>query len=159
MMATTTILPMVAKSETMVSAVWPQPLLLPSGHLHIVIIRLCPRHWAELIVPEDADVAGAVGAAAGLIRQRAIVTVTQPTDGVFRVHGFSTPEDFNAMEIALNHAEDIPRPKPTAKPKLPVQRISASMLNGISKLLTLAVKKHSLSRLGSLASRQASRVK
>ncbi|MGC6485664.1 MAG: hydantoinase/oxoprolinase N-terminal domain-containing protein [Candidatus Puniceispirillales bacterium] len=64
---------------------------------------------AELIVPEDADVAGAVGAAAGSIRQRAIVTVTQPADGVFRVHTAAGPEDFSAMDLALNHAEDTAR--------------------------------------------------
>ena len=61
---------------------------------------------AELIVPEDADVAGAVGAAAGRIRQRAIVSVTQPSDGIFRVHLMSGPQDFNAMEAALKFAED-----------------------------------------------------
>ena len=61
---------------------------------------------AELIVPEDADVAGAVGAAAGRIRQRAIISVTQPSDGIFRVHLISGPQDFNTMEAALKFAED-----------------------------------------------------
>ncbi len=61
---------------------------------------------AELIVPEDADVAGAVGAAAGRIRQRAVITVTQPSDGIFRVHLLDGPQDFNAMEAALKFAED-----------------------------------------------------
>ena len=60
---------------------------------------------AELTVPEDADVAGAIGAAAGSIRQRASVTVTQPTDGIFRVHGTDGPHDFDAMEAALDFAE------------------------------------------------------
>lgn len=61
---------------------------------------------AELIVPEDADVAGAVGAAAGSIRQRYSITVTQPTDGIFRVHLLEGPMDFNSMDAALNHAEE-----------------------------------------------------
>ena len=61
---------------------------------------------AELIVPEDADVAGAVGAAAGSIRQRFTITVAQPTEGIFRVHLTSGPMDFNTMEAALKHAED-----------------------------------------------------
>ena len=61
---------------------------------------------ADLIVPEDADVAGAVGAAAGRIRQRAVITVTQPSDGIFRVHHVGGPQDFNAMEAALKFAED-----------------------------------------------------
>lgn len=61
---------------------------------------------AELIVPEDADVAGAVGAAAGSIRQRSSVTVTMPTDGVYRVHLVKGPMDFNNMDAALHHAEE-----------------------------------------------------
>ena len=61
---------------------------------------------AELIVPEDADVAGAVGAAAGSIRQRSTITVTQPSDGIFRVHLLNGPIDFNSMDAALKHAED-----------------------------------------------------
>lgn len=61
---------------------------------------------AELIVPSDADVAGAVGAAAGSIRQRATITVTQPSDGIFRVHLNQGPKDFQSMDAALNFAED-----------------------------------------------------
>ena len=59
----------------------------------------------ELTVPGDADVAGAIGAAAGSIRQRASVTITQPVDGVFRVHGAGGPQDFDTMEAALDFAE------------------------------------------------------
>ena len=61
---------------------------------------------AELIVPADADVAGAVGAAAGSIRQRATITITQPSDGTFRVHLHQGPQDFQSMDAALNFAED-----------------------------------------------------
>jgi N-methylhydantoinase A/oxoprolinase/acetone carboxylase beta subunit len=61
---------------------------------------------AELIVPSDADVAGAVGAAAGSIRQCATITVTQPSDGTFRVHLNQGPKDFQSMDAALNFAED-----------------------------------------------------
>ena len=61
---------------------------------------------AELIIPDDADVAGAIGAAAGSIRQRATVVVTQPSDGVFRIHLLNGPMDFTEMDAALNHAED-----------------------------------------------------
>lgn len=70
---------------------------------------------AELIVPEDADVAGAVGAAAGLIRQRSTITVTQPSDGVFRVHLKSGPMDFDVMQAALKHAEGVVREDAKAK--------------------------------------------
>ena len=105
------------RAETMVSTQFglSRPLVALGASAHCHYPAIARAIGAELIVPEDADVAGAVGAAAGLIRQRAIVTVTQPTDGIFRVHGFSTPEDFNAMEIALNHAEDMAKTEANRK--------------------------------------------
>ena len=38
----------------------------------------------DLAVPTHAEVAGAVGAAVGAVRQRVMITVTQPTEGKFR---------------------------------------------------------------------------
>ena len=60
---------------------------------------------AELIVPQDADVAGAIGAAVGSIRQSSRITITQPSDGVFRVHLVKGPSDYGDLEAALDHAE------------------------------------------------------
>ena len=91
------------------------PLVALGASAHCHYPAIARAIGAELIVPEDADVAGAVGAAAGSIRQRAVVTVTQPSDGVFRVHGFASPEDFGAMDIALNHAEDIAKAEANRK--------------------------------------------
>jgi hypothetical protein len=70
---------------------------------------------AELTVPGDADVAGAVGAAAGSIRQRSSITITQPSDGIFRVHAGTGPQDFGAMDAALNFAEQCARDDASAK--------------------------------------------
>ena len=56
---------------------------------------------AELIVPEHADVAGAVGAAAGSVRQRVMITITQPAEGRFRVHLPDGPKDLKDKEEAL----------------------------------------------------------
>ena len=68
---------------------------------------------AELIVPEHADVAGAVGAAAGSVRQRVMVTVTQPNEGRFRIHLPEGPQDVKSQEEALmlatQAAEDMAR--------------------------------------------------
>jgi len=59
---------------------------------------------AELIVPEHADVAGAVGAAAGSVRQRVMVTITQPAEGRFRIHLPDGPKDLKDKEEALELA-------------------------------------------------------
>ena len=65
----------------------------------------------ELIVPDHADVAGAVGAAAGSVRQRVMITVTQPAEGRFRVHLPDGPKDLKdreeALELARQTAQDV----------------------------------------------------
>lgn len=70
---------------------------------------------AELIVPEHADVAGAVGAAAGSVRQRVLITVTQPAEGRFRIHLPDGPKDVKdqdeAMMMARSTAEDVAKTK------------------------------------------------
>ena len=60
----------------------------------------------ELTVPDHADVAGAVGAAAGSVRQRVVISVTQPAEGRFRVHLADGPRDLGDMEAALDLARD-----------------------------------------------------
>ncbi len=44
----------------------------------------------EVAVPEHADVAGAVGAAIGSVRQRVMISISQPSEGKFRVPSFLT---------------------------------------------------------------------
>ena len=58
----------------------------------------------DLTVPIHAEVAGAVGAAVGSVRQRVMITVTQPTEGKFRVHLPQGPADFSIMDEALDKA-------------------------------------------------------
>jgi hypothetical protein len=74
---------------------------------------------ADLIVPEDADVAGAIGAAVGSIRQSARVTITQPSDGTYRVHLIKGPVDFANWNkrLIMPNMLFVPMPKP--KQKLP----------------------------------------
>jgi len=60
----------------------------------------------DLTVPDHADVAGAVGAAAGTVRQRVVISVTQPAEGRFRIHLPDGPKDLGEMEAALAHARD-----------------------------------------------------
>ena len=59
------------------------------------------RLGAELIIPDHASVAGAVGAAVGAVRQRVAVLITQPSDGVFRVHLAEGLQDVKDREEAL----------------------------------------------------------
>ena len=64
-------------------------------------------------MPDHADVAGAVGAAAGSVRQRVMITVTQPAEGRFRVHLPDGPKDVKerdeALTLARHSASEIAR--------------------------------------------------
>ncbi len=62
-----------------------------------------------LTVPGRAGVAGAVGAVASKVVQRARITVTQPSQGTYRVHENGGPRDFQQLEQALEHADGLAR--------------------------------------------------
>ncbi len=59
-------------------------------------------------IPENADVANAVGAAVGKVRIRRRFTVSAPRRGLYRVHVGSEPESFfeleKAKQAAIDHA-------------------------------------------------------
>jgi hypothetical protein len=54
-----------------------------------------------MILPEHAGVANAIGAVVGRITMRRSGTVTAPSEGRFRVHLESGPEDFPSSEEAI----------------------------------------------------------
>ena len=60
----------------------------------------------DLVVPDHADVAGAVGAAAGTVRQRVMISVSRPDEGRFRVHLPDGPKDMTEMDEALAAARE-----------------------------------------------------
>ena len=65
------------------------------------------RIGVELTVPDHAEVAGAVGAAAGSVRQRVMISVTQPSEGRYRVHLPGGPRDLGVMDEALASARKV----------------------------------------------------
>ncbi|MEM7684951.1 MAG: hydantoinase/oxoprolinase family protein [Pseudomonadota bacterium] len=56
------------------------------------------------VVPEDADVANAVGAVVGRVRLIREVTVTQPSDGRFQIHLAEAPESAATVSEARERA-------------------------------------------------------
>ncbi len=65
------------------------------------------RMGVDLTVPDHAEVAGAVGAAAGSVRQRVMISVTQPSEGRYRVHLPGGPRDLGVMDEALASAREV----------------------------------------------------
>ena len=55
----------------------------------------------NLIVPDNAHVAGAIGAAVGSVQQRVLISITQPHKSQFRIHLPDGPIDKASLEDAL----------------------------------------------------------
>ena len=60
----------------------------------------------EMILPEHAGVANALGAVVGRVTMRQSLSVTSPSEGLYRLHAATGPEDFTELEPALKAAED-----------------------------------------------------
>lgn len=60
----------------------------------------------EMILPDHAGVANAIGAVVGQVTIRRRGTVTSPSEGRFRVHLDAEPEDYGTAEQAMKRLED-----------------------------------------------------
>ncbi len=66
--------------------------------------EIARRVRAELVVPDQAAVANAVGAVAGGVVQTVRAIITSPSSGLFRAHLRSGVRDFADLEAAATHA-------------------------------------------------------
>ena len=64
---------------------------------------------AEMVLPEHAGVANAIGAVVGQVIMRREGSVTAPSEGRFRVHFASGPQDFSDLPTALDSLERVLR--------------------------------------------------
>jgi len=60
----------------------------------------------EVVIPEHADVANAIGAVVGRVRLRHQATIAQPSKGQFRVHLPKAPHDFGDLDRAVAFATE-----------------------------------------------------
>nr|WP_309502503.1 hydantoinase/oxoprolinase family protein [uncultured Roseovarius sp.] len=65
------------------------------------------RLGCDMILPEHADVANAIGAVVGRVMIRRSGTVTSPSEGLYRVHLGSDPQDFTSAEEALDMLQSL----------------------------------------------------
>ncbi|MEC8872167.1 MAG: hydantoinase/oxoprolinase family protein, partial [Pseudomonadota bacterium] len=61
----------------------------------------------DLKIPKHSDVANAIGAVVGSVVQREHITITQPSQGTFRVHSLEGPVDFSDRSSAFVWAESV----------------------------------------------------
>ncbi|MDA9190255.1 hydantoinase/oxoprolinase family protein [Alphaproteobacteria bacterium] len=80
------------------------PIIALGASAHTYYPDIAKRLNARLILPDFAEVAGAVGAAIGHVIQKIMITVTQPSEGIFRVHSVTGIKDFSDLEQALENA-------------------------------------------------------
>lgn len=64
------------------------------------------RLGCQMILPEHAGVANAIGAVVGRVTIRRAGTVTSPAEGRFRVHLDAGPQDYNDAEQAMQALQD-----------------------------------------------------
>jgi N-methylhydantoinase A/oxoprolinase/acetone carboxylase beta subunit len=76
----------------------------PVGSYYPEIAR---RLRTRLVIPPHADVSNAVGAVAGGVLQRAIATITQPQEGLFRAHLATGIKDFDDLEEAARYCSEL----------------------------------------------------
>ncbi len=67
------------------------------------------RLGCEMILPEHAGVANAIGAVVGRVTMRQSGTVTSPSEGKYRVHLVDGPRDFGDQDAALRLLESVLR--------------------------------------------------
>jgi len=61
----------------------------------------------QLVIPENAEVANAVGAVMGAVIQRSVISVSQPSTGIFRLYHKQQPQQFSDLNLALKRAEEL----------------------------------------------------
>lgn len=72
------------------------------------------RLGTQMILPEHAGVANAIGAVVGRVTMRESGTVTSPSVGKYRVHLVEGPMDFGDAEAAMAHLEGVLRARAVA---------------------------------------------
>lgn len=69
----------------------------------------------DMILPEYAGVANAIGAVVGRVTLRLSATITSPSSGLFKVHLDSAPKDFTCEQRAFEYLEAALREKTRAQ--------------------------------------------
>ena len=83
------------------------PLIAVGAPARVFFPEAADKLSMQLTVPDNAGVAGAVGSVASKVIQRSRLTVTQPSQGIFRVYTATGPKDFGVLNDALQHAEEL----------------------------------------------------
>lgn len=87
------------------------PLIGAGAPAHCYFPAAAKKLAMELDLPQHAEVANAVGAVTGQVVQNARISITQPIQGLYRVHGEQGIKDFDKLPHAYELAEELAREK------------------------------------------------
>lgn len=82
-----------------------QPIIGLGASASVYYPAIAERLSSEVIIPNHADVANAVGAVVGRIRAVATALISSPTAGIYRLHLDEIPRDFHDLAEAVAFAE------------------------------------------------------
>ena len=80
-------------------------LIAVGAPAHIYYQEVSKNLGIPVDIPSNAQVANAVGAVVGSVVQRTSTTITQPEQGLYRVHDTNGPIDFYNVEEAITCAK------------------------------------------------------
>jgi N-methylhydantoinase A/oxoprolinase/acetone carboxylase beta subunit len=93
------------------------PLVAVGGPASSYYPSVAKALGVELHLPEHAEVANAVGAVMGSVVQRAQVTISQPTAGIYHIYNKEAPLRFANIDDAFSKAEQMVGEQATAQAK------------------------------------------
>ena len=94
------------------------PIVAVGGPAQVFYSDVGKRLNSDCVIPENADVANAIGAAIGQIKIRAVIEITSTESGGYHLHHTDKPLFFSASTEALEQARLIARAYVTDRAKL-----------------------------------------
>jgi len=125
------------------------PLVAVGGPAQVFYPKVGDRLNVQSVIPQNAEVANAVGAAIGHIKIRTVIEVTRGEAGGYHLHQSGIPQFFESSEQALEHACRIAREDAQHKARamggnslainLDVERIDMPKMEPQSSLISATV--------------------
>ena len=94
------------------------PIVAVGGPAQVFYSDVGKRLNSDCVIPENADVANAIGAAIGQIKIRAVIEITSTESGGYHLHHTDKPIFFSASTEALEQARVLARAYVTDRAKL-----------------------------------------
>lgn len=86
-----------------------QPIIGLGASAGLYYDQVATRLGTRSVVPEHAGVANALGAVVGRVRLKCDAVISEPVEGLFRLHYGDSPQDFDSLDNAMTTTEHLLR--------------------------------------------------